>query len=328
MAEEKPTKSPRQEYLGLLANILTEANNVHKVLLQQRSKLRGAHKKFIANEALDIIVKRISSHHNIVIGNLNEAAEEEVTLPAPKPIKVPEKLKKKGVDPEAAKALTTCVRAINKLQDAIHKATSFYVVNTPYIQRNQKAAISRALIETVRNLKSERDHLIPPATPDDSVAEEFESRIAELSEMVDERVYLAIVQRMGVDTILGDDEKLSEKSDLNRGIDKPKKVKIGQGKEDDSNPPRGVKVKRSQDQLDEIFGMKRRKAEKEEEKRRKEEEAAEKEAEERYRRHADQMPGREASRRKNKKPKRKPGVGMGVGPAGTLQRFRNTNGKS
>lgn len=193
MADENK-KLPRQEYIGLVSNILTEANNVHKVLLQKRSKLRGAHKKFLANEALDIIAKRITSHHNIVVGSLNEANEDDAP-PAPKAIKVPEKLKKKGVDPDASKALNAVVRAMNKLQDAIHKATVFYLMNTPYIQRSQKVAISRALIETIRNLKAERDHLIPPTTPDHRVAEEFEQRLAELSEMADERVYTTLIQR-------------------------------------------------------------------------------------------------------------------------------------
>lgn len=206
MAEEpnetQPNKSPRQEYIGLLTNILAEENNVHKVLMNNRSKLRGSHKKFIANEAIDIIVKRISSHHNIVVGNLNESTGDEADAPkAPKPIKVPEKLKKKGVDPEVTKALNSCVRSLNKLQDAIHNATSFYVVHTPYILRNQKIAISRALVEAVRNLKAERDHLVPPVNPDDGINEALEERIAMLSEMVDERVYLSIIQRSQEDTI-------------------------------------------------------------------------------------------------------------------------------
>ena len=194
MAEETK-KLPRTEYLGLLSNILSEANNVHKCLLQNHTKLRGAHKKFLANEALDIIAKRLMSHHNIVVGSIRESADEDTAPPEPSKIKVPEKLKKKGVNPEAAKALTKCVRAINKLQDAIHKATAFYVVNTPYIVRTQRVAISRALIETISNLKSVRDQLVPPAKADESFAEDVEQRIAELSEMIDERVYLTITQR-------------------------------------------------------------------------------------------------------------------------------------
>lgn len=188
-------KSTRQEYITLFTNILTKANNVHKVLMKNRSKLRGTHKRFLAEEAFDTIIRQLSSHHAIVIGRVNESAKKETLLSEPDPIKVPERLKKKGVNTEAVKALASCVSAINKLQDAIHNATVYYVDKTPYIQSNQRLAISRALITTVLNIKAEREHLIPPTKLDGKVTEELQSRIDKLSTMIDERVYLSIVQR-------------------------------------------------------------------------------------------------------------------------------------
>lgn len=202
MADETttPKKSERQEYLELVSGILAAANNVHKVLMQKRSNLRGAQRKFIANEALDIIIRRLSSHYNIALGgSLVEAKEDDAAIPKPKPIKVPEKLKKKGVDPESSRALAACVRAINKLQDAIYKADNFYMMHTPYLRASQRSAVARALTESIRNLRAERDLLVPPAKESDAVQADaaLESFIQKLSEMHDEREYLAVIQRIG-----------------------------------------------------------------------------------------------------------------------------------
>lgn len=204
MPKNKPTEEQEEQisktFRDYLGDVIYYTNNMHKVLARYDGQLRGSHKKFLSQHALEIVVQRLTSLHNIAVGQLKEENEGEKPPVMDAPITVPERLIKKGVDPQAIRALRACVRSINHILDAITNATEYHVRVDSIIQPHMETITSRVIAETIRVIKIEQARLTPAATPIEAEAqaetmEAIEFHILKMMKEHDEKQYLAVAQR-------------------------------------------------------------------------------------------------------------------------------------
>ena len=192
-----------QNFNGHIALILASANDLQQAILVKSKDLRGAQRKYVAEQVLPVIERQLVSLQNITLKPLIEETEEEpepsAAPPEPAQIKAPAKYKK-NINPKSVRALNFIIRAANRVQSAIHEAITFFVEKTPFMRASQRSAASRAVAEMIRNLRLGRDQLSPPAKPEEveksKEVQEALMHFITLSEAThDEREYIALIQR-------------------------------------------------------------------------------------------------------------------------------------